>query len=131
VKVGGRLLSLGRPLTRQNQLRDAVRTGPLAAAYAVRWSGEPPPPEQFVDMLVEYLFAAIDGAARDAFTAFVTAAGRTKWIIAADFCIADDTRPNDVFAFTVFPYDASLPELMTEIASVFPNPAEPEPMRSC
>lgn len=101
-------------------VRDTVRTGSLAAIYEERWNGAAPP-AQFVDVLVEHLFAALEGAARDAFTAFVTAAGQTKWLIAADFCIADNTRPNDVFAFSVFPYDANFSVLAKEIALVFPK----------
>jgi len=41
-----------------------------------------------------------------------------RWYIAADFCLGDTLKPNDVIAFTVIPEDAPLAALFKEISAV-------------
>jgi hypothetical protein len=105
---------------REELLRDCAVSGSCAELYSVRWQGNAPD-EWFVDAIVAHLLASIDEPARDAFSEFVAACGCTKWIVAADFRIADAKRPNDVFGYTVFPYDAAFDALASEIQSVFPK----------
>jgi hypothetical protein len=105
---------------REELLRQATLSGSCGEAYAQRWAGNLGE-MNLVDVVVAHLIASTNGDLLDAFTAFVTASGQTKWIITADFVIADDTRPNDVFGFVAIPHDADFDELMREIASVFPK----------
>lgn len=44
-----------------------------------------------------------------------------KWIIAADFALRDKSRPNDCYAFTIFPYDAWPDHLKADIKAHLPR----------
>jgi len=57
----------------------------------------------------------------DAFITFLAARGSTKWMIATDWCIRDDTRHNDAFAFTIFPYDAEFAAIQADINKTLPK----------
>jgi hypothetical protein len=70
-----------------------------------------------VDLLVE----SASPVTREAFSDFVTSVIGTRWYIASDFCLHDDTRPNDVFAYSVFAHDAHFVERAREIQSIFPR----------
>jgi hypothetical protein len=45
----------------------------------------------------------------------------TKWFISADFCLHDRDRPNDVFAFSVIPFDDIFESLKAEIRTAIPK----------
>jgi hypothetical protein len=61
------------------------------------------PTPSFVDGLWLHLQAAVSPLAEKRLAAFARQRGVTKWIIATDFCIRDKSRPNDSFAFVIFP----------------------------
>lgn len=105
---------------REELLRSATLSGSCGDVYRERWQSDLAE-MNFVDGLVEHLLANVDGELRESFTEFVVASGQVRWIIAGDFVIADHSRPNDVFGFTVTPYDASFEDLETEIKTVFPK----------
>jgi hypothetical protein len=112
--------------TRDEELRASALASPVGAAYAPRWK-DAPPAGGFVDMIVEHVLSAFDygqPSLYQNFAEFVAASGQTKWLLSADFCLHDDTRPNDVFAFTVFPYDADFEAINAEIMAVFPRDAK-------
>jgi hypothetical protein len=68
------------------------------------------------------LFQTFDGSAVKDFRAFLQAnPGIDKWIIAADFCLADKDKANSVFAFTLIPYDALLDDMQREIREALPK----------
>lgn len=68
------------------------------------------------------LFQTFDGSAARDFRAFLQGhPGVGKWLIAADFCLADKDKANSVFAFTLFPYDAYLHQMQREIGEVLPR----------
>jgi hypothetical protein len=56
----------------------------------------------FVDGFWSHLDAAASPYAEKRLAAFARQRGVKKWIIATDFCIRDQFRPNDSFAFVVF-----------------------------
>ena len=71
---------------------------------------------------IQLLFETFDRSAIDDFRAFLnTNAGIRKWQIAADFCLHDKNRPNNVFAFTIIPYDAYPDTLFSEIRRDLPR----------
>jgi hypothetical protein len=47
--------------------------------------------------------------------------GVTKWFIAADFCLHDEDRPNNVYAFSILPYDATFSSIKDEIRKAIPR----------
>ncbi len=111
---------------REAHLRATVLAGPLRDIYVPRWADDAPP-GGFVDNLVEHVLAALNTGTptmRQNFTEFVVRGAEAKWLISADFCLHDETRPNDVFAFTVFPSDRDFVTMQTEIAAVFPKDAK-------
>jgi hypothetical protein len=57
----------------------------------------------FVDGLWVHLDAAFKPEAERRLAHFVRRQATTKWIIAADFCVRDQSRPNDSFAFVILP----------------------------
>jgi hypothetical protein len=57
----------------------------------------------FVDDIWMRLDAALSPQAETQFAAFANIHNVKKWVIATDFCIRDQIRPNDTFAFVVFP----------------------------
>lgn len=71
--------------------------------------------------LVAALTAATGEEGRDAFARFVFSSPATKWFVACDFVIDDKGRDNDAFAFTVFPWDAALEDLLAEIRHASPH----------
>ncbi len=56
------------------------------------------------------MHAAVSPLAEKRFAAFARQRGVRKWIIATDFCIRDKVRPNDSFAFVIFPAGEQLEE---------------------
>jgi hypothetical protein len=44
-----------------------------------------------------------------------------KWIISSDYCLHDKSKPNDVFAYSIFPYDTEFSSLQEEVRSVSPK----------
>lgn len=68
------------------------------------------------------LFSTFDQSAIIDFQAFLkNNPGVTKWQLAADFCLHDTDRPNNVFAFTLIPYDDYLSNINSEISSAIPK----------
>ena len=65
--------------------------------------GQQKPRPSFVDSFWEHLDAAVRIEAERRLAEFVRRQNTSKWIIAADFCIRDQTRPNDSFAFVILP----------------------------
>jgi hypothetical protein len=57
----------------------------------------------FVDGLWAHLDASFKSEAERRLARFVQRQATTKWIMAADFCIRDHSRPNDSFAFVILP----------------------------
>ena len=57
----------------------------------------------FVDGLWAHLDAAFKPEAERRLARFVQRQATTKWIVAADFCVRDHSRPNDSFAFVILP----------------------------
>jgi hypothetical protein len=47
--------------------------------------------------------------------------GVTKWYIAADFCLHDKDRPNNVFAFSIIPHDVMFESIKDEIRTAIPK----------
>jgi len=47
--------------------------------------------------------------------------GQKKWMIFSDYVLDDDTKPNDVFAFTVFPYFVHFDDLKGAFATAAPR----------
>lgn len=71
---------------------------------------------------IQLLFETFDRSAIDDFRAFLSANERArKWQVAADFCLHDKNRPNNVFAFTIIPYDAYPDTLFREIRHALPK----------
>lgn len=72
--------------------------------------------------ILKALFETFDQSARTAFQGFLNRnAGVTKWFISADYCLHDPTRPNNVFAFSVIPYNNHFDELKREIRESLPK----------
>jgi hypothetical protein len=67
------------------------------------------------DQVVKSLLNTVEQQAEANFRRFVIGRGITKWIIASDLVVGDSSRPNDAFAFTVFPYDAPFDQMQREI----------------
>ncbi len=57
----------------------------------------------FVDALWAHLDAAYRYEAERRLAEFVRRQATSKWIISTDFCIRDNSRPNDLFAFVILP----------------------------
>jgi hypothetical protein len=57
----------------------------------------------FVDGLWAHLDASFKPEAERRLARFVQRQAATKWIVAADFCVRDQSRPNDSFAFLILP----------------------------
>lgn len=72
--------------------------------------------------IVKALFETFDQSARASFQDFLRCnAGVTKWSISADYCLHDSTRPNNVFAFTVIPYNDYFEQLKADIRAGLPK----------
>ncbi len=69
----------------------------------------------FIDAFWSQLEAAVGPHAEKRLAAFVSQHGVRKWIIATDFCIRDKDRPNDSFAFVVFPAGERLAEVQKQL----------------
>jgi hypothetical protein len=52
---------------------------------------------------------------------FVLSRGISKWFIAADFVLDAPDRPNDTFAFTIFPQKADFDQIQAEIRRIAPR----------
>lgn len=71
---------------------------------------------------IEVLFETFDQSGRTAFRDFLEQnPSVTKWHISADFCLHDEDRPNNVFAFSIIPYDAMFDEIKDEIQKSIPR----------
>ncbi len=63
-----------------------------------------------------------DGSARADLQRFIAQHWNvTKWLVSADFALHDPSRPNDCFAFTIFPYDTWPADLEREVAAALPR----------
>jgi hypothetical protein len=103
---------------RRGILQQSVLSGPLEPFYRERWS-DAPPTGNMIDAIVAALLAVIGGDSARDFSDFVASGDHTKWVISADFCLNDPHRYCDVYAFSVFPFDAYMPDIGSEIAVVF------------
>ena len=71
---------------------------------------------------IKALFATFDQSGRAVFRDFLAHNPQvTKWHISADFCLHDEDRPNNVFCFSLIPYDATLVEIKDEIQKSIPK----------
>jgi hypothetical protein len=71
---------------------------------------------------VRVLFATFDKSGIADFLRFLNSNhGVQKWIVAADYCLHDRARPNDVFAFTIYPYDDWLEAIQKGIQAAVPR----------
>lgn len=74
------------------------------------------------NIFFEQLFETFDKSSIQPFRNFVARnAGVTKWMIAADYCLHDRSRPNNAFVFSVIPYDDWFGALRDEIRSSLPR----------
>jgi hypothetical protein len=103
--------------SQQQILRDSALGGSQGEDWRQRWAGHPGT-NGMAETIVETLLAALGERGRLSFSEFVTASGNTKWLLAADFCLHDATRVNDVFAFTLFAHDTSFDDRAAEIRAV-------------
>jgi hypothetical protein len=72
--------------------------------------------------ILKALFETFDQSARTSFQTFLTCnAGVTKWFISADYCLHDSTRPSNVFAFSVIPYNDHFDQLKADIRAGLPK----------
>jgi hypothetical protein len=55
------------------------------------------------------------------FHRFVVSSSVSKWFIAGDFVVDAPDRPNDTFAFTIFPYNAHFERMQAEIRRFAPK----------
>jgi hypothetical protein len=77
--------------------RDPAKTsGNVAPDLAVNNPG-------FIDGLWKHLDASFRQEAERRLAASIRRQATPKWIIAADFCVRDQARPNDAFAFVILP----------------------------
>lgn len=68
------------------------------------------------------LFETFDKGAIKDFRAFLHRNSEvSKWFITADFCLRDSEKPNNVYAFTIVPFDAYIPNIRSEIAHALPK----------
>ncbi|MCW2273829.1 hypothetical protein GJ654_08455 [Rhodoblastus acidophilus] len=67
-------------------------------------------PQGFVNALWAHLDAAIQPWVEKRLRSFAKRHGVLKWIISTDFCIRDQHRPNDSFAFVILPADEKFEE---------------------
>jgi hypothetical protein len=76
------------------------------------------PPKMIFDKMIE----CWDGSSRALFRNFVAAnAGITKWMISADYCLRDNTRANDCYAFSIIPARNSFTDLRDLIRAALPK----------
>lgn len=91
------------PRAKRENIMRAV-AGPLSAhghTMAERWATNTAP-RGLADAVVERTFSALEPL-RGNFTRFVGSVPSFDWMITADFVIDGAGRPNDVFAYTVYP----------------------------
>lgn len=65
--------------------------------------------------LIEKLESIADGDVEKQFAEYCHKHNTRKWIIGTDFCISDANRPNDSFAFVVYPAGAKYEQLMATL----------------
>lgn len=71
---------------------------------------------------IKALFQTFDQSGRAALRDFLRRNSRVeKWHITADFCLHDTDRPNDVFAFSIIPYDTEFDIIRSQINEVIPK----------
>lgn len=76
------------------------------------------PPE----LIFKYLTETWDQASRTLFRDFLAAnPGVTRWIISSDYCLRDNTRPNDCFAFSIIPFEDNLSDIQARIRAALPK----------
>lgn len=85
---------------------------------AKRWATNTAAPN-IANALAERSIAALEPV-RASFTRFVRSVPTFHWLITADFSIAGDGRPNDVFAYTVYPL-TNLEKTIQEAQTALPR----------
>lgn len=71
------------------------------------------------DQILDSLLETFDKSAVELFRAFMARNKHiSKWFISADFCLHDDTRPNDCMCFSVTPYDMEFDDLKSAVQKV-------------
>jgi hypothetical protein len=73
------------------------------------------------DQVFKCVFDTLGQNVEANFHKFVASSSVSKWLIAADFVLDAPDRPNDAFAFTIFPYDAYFEQIQAEIRVVAPK----------
>ena len=58
---------------------------------------------------------------QESFRAFIHTSNTNKWMISSDYCLHNAERPNDVFAFSIFPYNKELEKIQKEIKEALPT----------
>jgi hypothetical protein len=80
------------------------------------------PPKGVIELLTDVFFETFDKSARALFQQFLAGHPNIRrWHIAADFCLHDDQRPYDAFAFTIYPEDADLEDIRADIKAALPR----------
>ncbi|MGO9454980.1 MAG: hypothetical protein ACLQDV_28630 [Candidatus Binataceae bacterium] len=73
-------------------------------------------------MIFNNMIECWDGSSRALFRNFLAAnAGITKWMISADYCLRDNTRVNDCYAFSIIPYGTNFIDLQDHIRAALPK----------
>jgi hypothetical protein len=72
--------------------------------------------------VLKVLFDTFDQSARLDFKNFLQINAHVKkWMISADYCLHNETRPNNVFALSVIPYSDHFDKLKREISTAMPR----------
>lgn len=74
------------------------------------------------DLIAKVLLETFDMSAAAMFRAWLAQHGSIrKWMLAADFLLQDQAQPNHCFAFTVFPIDGELVDILADIRANLPH----------
>ena len=74
------------------------------------------------DDVVRALLNGFDRKHLDQFRRFMQGcAGTTKWMIVSDYCVHDSTRPEDVMALSIVPYQDWFPNIRDRIRAALPK----------
>ena len=65
--------------------------------------------------IFHHLGVTVSSTVEPDFRRFIDRTRCKKWLVASDFAIRDNTRHNDVFVYTVSPYDQDLEKIKAEI----------------
>jgi hypothetical protein len=77
------------------------------------------PPEMMFDLLVRQCW---DKSSQQLFQAFLAANQNVdRWIITSDYCLRDNTRANDCYAFSIVPYEHDLTAKLARIKAALPR----------